>query len=252
MPLLPLLRDGPLRVKTLGVWFEGVTADGVLAFAAAVAAHESLTDLDVAGVDFPRELNALVDAATERRLSRLEVNECILDAVNVPALVRLLQRGSLTKLEVYNSPGFPHVDEASWPVLCTALRACRTLTHLKLGLIPHNGANHRTVTELLDAVAALPALSVLNFWGGRVLDSTAFGHALGALLAANMPSLHTLSVIACHLGEEGLVPLLDGLAANTNLRQLNCDVDNDLSEAFKRDRLDPALAALAARAQLDA
>jgi hypothetical protein len=49
-----------------------------------------------------------------------------------------------------------------------------------------------------------------------------------------------------------LVPLLDGLAANTNLRQLNCDVDNDLSEAFKRDRLDPALAALAARAQLDA
>jgi hypothetical protein len=252
-PLLPVLRNGPLRVKDLRVWFEGVSEDGALAFAPAVAAHESLIGLSVDCVDFARGVNALVNAATERRLSRLEVNECVLDAEFIPALARLLQLGSLTKLEVFNCDWF-HNAEESVPMLGAALRACTTLTHLKLGLIPFNGASHRTVTELLDAAAALPALSVLELLGGidGVLDISAFGRALGALLRANLPSLRTLRVLTSLPGEEGLVPLLDGLAANTNLRQLNCDVDNDLSEAFKRDRLDPALAALAARAQLDA
>jgi hypothetical protein len=84
-----------------------------------------------------------------------------------------------------------------------------------------------------------------------MLDTAAFGHALGALLAANLPSLHTLRATACNLGDEGVAALLDGLAANTHLRELDCRF-NDLSDAFERDRLTPALAALAARANLDA
>jgi hypothetical protein len=43
---------------------------------------------------------------------------------------------------------------------------------------------------------------------------------------------------------------LSGLAANTHLRHLECTL-NDRSEAFQRDRLAPALAALAARAEHD-
>jgi Leucine-rich repeat (LRR) protein len=74
---------------------------------------------------------------------------------------------------------------------------------------------------------------------------------LGALLSANLPSLRTLSVTGCNLGDEGLALLLDGLAANTHLRKLDCPL-NDPSEAFKRNRLDPTLAALAARARFDA
>jgi hypothetical protein len=55
----------------------------------------------------------------------------------------------------------------------------------------------------------------------------------------------------CQLGDRDLAPLLDGLAANTHLRELECE-DNDPSEEFERDRLEPALAALAARANRDA
>jgi hypothetical protein len=77
------------------------------------------------------------------------------------------------------------------------------------------------------------------------------GQALGALLAANMPSLRTLMVDCCNLGDEGLEQLLVGLAANTHLRVLSCDGNNP-SEAFERDRLIPALDALAARANNDA
>jgi hypothetical protein len=62
--------------------------------------------------------------------------------------------------------------------------------------------------------------------------------------------LRTLNVNDCGLGDDGLAPLLDGLAANTHLRWLDCR-DNEPSEAFERDELMPALAALAARAEFD-
>jgi hypothetical protein len=116
---------------------------------------------------------------------------------------------------------------------------------------PHDADRH-VITELLDAAASLPALSVLDVSNSRVSDKAATGRAFGALLSADLPSLHTLDVSRSGLGDEGLAPLLDGLASNTHLRQLDCLMHNDLSEAFKRDRLDPALAALAARAELNA
>jgi hypothetical protein len=117
-------------------------------------------------------------------------------------------------------------------------------------LNPDGGATRRTITELIDAAASLPALSELSFWCSDFQEKAATGQALGALLAANLPSLHTLGVDCCYLGDEGMAPLLDGLAANTHLRTLDCQ-DNNLSAAFERDRLQPALAALAARAALD-
>jgi hypothetical protein len=136
-------------------------------------------------------------------------------------------------------------------VLCAALRDCRTLTHLRVSLNPPDGANRRTVAELLDAVSALPALAVLDLSVSRVQDTTSFGHSLGALLSANLPNLRTLCLRYCGLGDEDLAQLLDGLAANTHLRLLDCGYNNQ-SEAFQRDRLEPALAALAARTELDA
>jgi hypothetical protein len=250
--LLPVLRNEPpygrLRVVALYVLSGG--AD-VIPLAAALAAHESLQELIIENVHAAREVNALVDAATERRITQLVMHDCVTDAETVTALARLFQRDSLTKLDV-TAGGFPRAQEESMPGLCTALRACRSLTHLTLCLLPPNNANHRTVTELLDAVAALPALSVLDLWGGIVQDTTAFGHALGALLRANLPSLRTLNVEDCRLGDEGLAPLLDGLAANTHLRELVCVADNLSSVAFLFERLTPALVALAARRELAA
>jgi hypothetical protein len=254
--LIPVLRNdapyGPLRISALSVGAPGFLGNGpvdpadMLALAAAVAAHESLKDLSIRGLQFAPGLKALVDVAAERRVSSLSINDCALDADTVPALARLLQRGSLTRLTV-SCNGFPSAQEESVPVLSAALRSCRTLTHLLLMLVPLHGATHRTVTELLDAAASLPALSELDLSDSRLQDTTAFGRTLGALLAANLPSLRTLRVTACGLGDEGVGPLLDGLAANTHLRELNCFVFNDLSEAFERDQLAPALTAVRER-----
>jgi hypothetical protein len=260
MELLPFLRNdppyGPMRASQVDVHSvvhvaEEVLAD-VLALAAAVASHESLKCLNLLQVHFVRGLNALVDAAAELRVSQLCVDgySCSLDAETPSALTRLLQHGSLTTLKVSNAD-FGDAPEKSLLELCAALRSCHTLTHLVLGLHPPLGISSRVVTELLGAVGSLPALSVLNLSDSLVQDTTAFGHALGALLGANLPSLHTLHVNFCLLGDEGLAPLLDGLAANTHLRELDCH-GNNLSEAFKRDRLWLALAALAARRRRDA
>lgn len=222
------------------------------ALAAAVAAHESLKGLDVYEVTFARGLNALVDAAATRRVSCFVMVECAFDAKTVPALARLLQCGSLTTLVVEGN-AFPHAPEESMPVLCAALRSCPTLTFLSVQLNPPGGATRCAVAELLDAAAALPALTELNLNFSTVQDTAqdnvAFGRALGALLRANLQSLRTLRVAACNLGDEGLAPLLAGLAANTHLRKLDCD-GNGPSDAFVRDRLYPALAALAARSAL--
>ncbi len=206
--LLSALRNeplyGPLRVSALEVGRPEQSsrraedaaefATQVYALAAAVAAHESLKRLslwELVDVQYATGLNALVDAAAQRRLSCLEIEGCALDSESIPALARLLREGSLTKLEVRFCPGFPHAQEASMPVLCAALRACRTLKYLVLCLNPPNGATHRNVTELLDAVATLPALAVLDLCGSSVqfYDETAAGRALGAFLGANLPSL---------------------------------------------------------------
>jgi hypothetical protein len=253
--LLPVLRNdppyGPLRLSAVEVSFSGeVAAADLLALAAAIRAHEPLKRLSVSKADFARGPNALLKIAAERRLSWVTLGErCVLDAESIPALARLLQRGSLTQLEV-NCDGFPHAQDASVPVLCAALRSCPTLVCLKLALRPPNDADRRTVTDLLDAAAALPALASLNLRWSAFQDGAAAGHAFGALLGANPPSLRTLDVSCCRLGDEGVAALLPGLAANTHLHNLHCGY-NSMSEAFKRGQLRPALAALAARTQLN-
>jgi len=244
--LLSWLRNFPpvLRIQELRVHCEGMTAADSHALAAAMAAHEPLKGLTLTALQSAPGLNALMNVAVDRRFSRLTLTDCVLDAETVPLLARLLQRGSLIKLEVACA-GFLHAQEAS-TLLCAALRTCRTLTQLELQLRPPN-ATGRIVTELLDAAASLPALSVLDLSGSRLKDDAAdAGRALGALLAANMPSLRALRVKSCRIGDEGMAALLDGLAANTHLRRLGFR-HNNLSDAFKRDRLEPALAALTAR-----
>ena len=221
--LIPVLRNDPpygsLRVSVLQI-------DGVFAaheaivpdLAAAAASHEWLNRLLLSGADSARTVNALVDAAAQQSISWLELNECSLDAESVSALARLLQRGSLIEFNV-DCDGFPHAQEA---LLCAALRTCSPLKYLRIALNPEGGANRRTVAELLDAAAALPALEVLSLDDSVFEDRAAAGHALGALLRANLPNLRSLHLEGCLLEDDGMEPLLDGLEANTHLRQLAC------------------------------
>ena len=254
--LLPVLRNdppyGPLRVGVLhAAARDDVAADVALAFAAAVAAHESLKVLILMFVHVARGLNAVIAAAAERRVAQLSLDRCMMDAESIPALARLLHGGSLTKLTVI-CDDFPDVPEASLLELCAAIRACRTLTHLKLNLRPVGHENDRAITELVCAAATLPALSELDLCKCSMMhDAAAAGQALGALLAANLPSLRMLRVNDCQLGDHGLGLLLDGIEANTHLRDLDCR-DNDVSVGFQRDMLFPLHAMLVARRELDA
>ena len=248
--VLPVLRNdppyGPLRVRGLAAFTAGDDNADVLALAAAVAAHETIEGLSLSHMDFTRGVNALVDV---RRFIWLSLQNCVLDTESLPALARVLHRSSLDTIDI-TCAEFPVAHEAGMLELSAAVRACRTLTHMKLLLNPPNGASRRTVTELLDAVASLPALSHLNLRDSSVQDSLAFGRALGALIGANLPSLSALVVSGCRLGDEGMAALLDGLAANTHLRGLDCR-RNDLSEEFRRDRLKPAMMELLARSDGD-
>jgi hypothetical protein len=126
----------------------------VLALAAAVASHESLTRLEVERVDFAAGLNALVDAAAERRVSSLTIRDiCRCDAETVRAITRLLQRGSLTYLDL-SFAGLLRAPEASVLELCAALRACHMLTYLRLLIRPFDDANPRVVTWTILATSA--------------------------------------------------------------------------------------------------
>ena len=257
------LRYGPLRVSQLDVVFESDEDDdddddddgdddelevNVLALAAAVAAHEPLKGLILRELKLAPGLNALMDAAAERRISRLTIGlGCFQDAESVPALARLLRRNSLTKLEVFCDGFAPESSQELW----SALRACSNLTLLRFRLRPPGGASRDVVTGLLDAAATLPALAELDLWDSNVQDKVATGRALGALLAADSPSLRTLRLNSCRLGDQGLTPLLIGVAANMHLRVLECCDENQLSAAFERERVVPVLNALEARMELD-
>lgn len=251
--LLPCLRNdppyGPLRISAVQVLpGRPVSAHGdVLALAAAMAAHESLKGAKLSmDRTFAPGLNAVLDAAAKQRFTWLCLDEYVdTDAETVPALARLLQRGSLTKLEVC-CDGFPLASHASVLELCAALRACRALTHLTLFACPLERAHHRSVAAVLGAAAALPALCELSLRGWRVQNTAVFGLALAALLAANLPSLRSLRVPDCGLGDDGMAPIMFFLEANTHLRELDCG-GNNLSEKFVRGCVAPARTALRGR-----
>jgi hypothetical protein len=81
-----------------------------------------------------------------------------------------------------------------------------------------------------------------------------FGHripALSTLLLADAPALQTLRINACMLEDAGLGPLFDALPRNTHLRELHCG-NNNMSDAFARERLLPAVRANASLRELQA
>ena len=103
----------------------------------------------------------------------------------------------------------------------------------------------------MRAFTGHPSLRNLRLPGNTPPDQAAAGAALGALVAANAPALRILQVHNSNLGDAGMSPLLDALAQNTHLRELNC-CNTGMSEAFARDRFLPAIRANASLRKLDA
>jgi hypothetical protein len=234
---------GPLRLGHLRADLRDEEEAGVVAFAADVALHASLSGLELedAPLDTPAALDAVVDAALARRMHTVDLYECGLSATSAPALARLLGSDALTTLACWNMDLLEDAPAAR--VLAAALRANCTLTSLKL----YNAgvfADPADAAELLAALHGHPSLRVLDLGNNRAdaAHREAVGAALGALVAANTPALTQLDVSWCRLGDHGLRPLFEALPANTHLRELNCS-DNNMSDAFVAGVLLPTLRA---------
>jgi hypothetical protein len=235
----------PLRIRELHV--ETRTADAALhAFTAALAVHAwplpSLR-LDRAELSPPAVLDALVDAALANRLAGVSFWSCGLSPeTSVPSLARLLGGSALTSLEIYNRVGAPHwlPDAHAAALLGGALRSSGVLQHLTLDVdLWRDGF---VVMALLTSLVAHPSLRGLDLSANEVAPEHAAsaGTALFALVAANAPALGELELSDCNLGDAGLRPLFEALPRNTHLRALRC-AGNDMSEAFARDVLLPAV-----------
>jgi hypothetical protein len=255
--LCAMLRNEPpfglLRADGVSLHvFGAARPEQVLDVAAAVAANVWVKTLIVYTLELdPAVLNALLDAAFVRRLADLALRSCRLTTENVTVLTRLLHCGSLTRLDISYYGQSSLLGEQAMVQLGAALRGARSLMCLWLSGI--DLFQYASYGAVLDAVPELPALTKLNLALNQIrppASRAAAGRAMGALLAADPPSLRVLNVMFCGLRDDGMAPLLDGLAANTQLRQLRCDDsahNGAVSDAFWRDRLAPALAALAAR-----
>ncbi len=198
-----------------------------------------------APLNLPAALDAVVDITLQLRLSYVELYECRLTPASAPALARLLGGNALRTLVVEGEPSHL-LDEPAALLLGNALRANTTVTSATFTYV-------RLFDEPAAAAALLGALtghrslrnidvSCNSVDGPAALAVPAAGAALAALVAANAPALHELSLRSCWLGDAGLAPLVDALPHNTHLRVLDCSV-NELSEAFKRDRLLPVVRA---------
>jgi hypothetical protein len=233
-----------LRVRHLYVDFpEGdEDAAGVVAFAADVAAHESLTGLflEEAPLHVPAALDAVVDAALARRLHIVSLRNSHLTPASMPALVRLLSSDALTTLKCSR---MDLLDAPAASMLAAALRANSRLTSLTLnyaGVFDDTAAG----AELLGALTGHISLQVLHLRHNDVAaeNRAAAGAALGALVAANAPALTYLNIPCCALGDIGLRPLFEALPQNTHLRTLYC-YGNGMSKASARVVLLPAVRA---------
>jgi hypothetical protein len=238
---------GPLRMRMLHV-FGVEDAVAVRSFAEDAAAHASLTGLDLnwAPLNEPAALDAIVDMALECRLTYLELYECGLSPASAPALARLGAGGALETLALVGELSLL-LDEPAAVLLGNALRANTTLTSVtfkRASLFSDAAA----AAALLGALTAHPSLEKLdisdNFFIERPTPAglAAAGAPLGALVAANAPALRELRLEGSGLTDAGLGPLVDALPANTHLRVLRCNY-NGSSEAFKRERLLPAVRA---------
>jgi hypothetical protein len=253
LPARRLLRNeppfAPLHVRS----FEFAAGGGddlheaaVLALTADLASHAHLRrlTLNFTPLDTAAAQDAVVDVALTRRLTNVTLRWCSLSPDSAPALVRLIGGGALSELDLCDDE-VALLDIPAALALGNALRASSTLTALSLALMPmHLWHEPAAATALLGALTGHPSLRslIISHNGAGPASRDQAGAVIAALLAANAPALRELEVSSCWLLDAGMGPLFDALPANTHLRTLVCG-RNELSDAFVRERLLPAVRA---------
>jgi hypothetical protein len=225
------------------------------AVVARLALQASLMRLDLwyVQLDSQPALNAVVDLAISQ-LQCLQLWDCRLSPASLPALTRLLERGSgsaggsLTELVIYNNNN-PLLVGAGVPAFCAALRASRlvklTLRQLRLFVSLEDGL------AVVAACTGHPTLRELDLSWNHVdaVVLPAVGAALAALVAANS-ELQTLDVNYCILGDDAARPLFAAVAGSTRLRTLDWRGSN-ISAECAREAVLPAIQANTSLRYLD-
>ena len=232
----------PLRVHELLLAGQRGHRTDVAALAADVDVHASLTRVTLAccTLDVVPESLQLADALTARGVSAIDFQFC--EFGNEPcsdALARLLRGGGLRALTLRGRVWLG--DVADVEVLCAALRANASLALLELaetGMWRHPPA----AAALYAALTAHPSLRTLRLLEEHAAPTQAevVSAALGALVAANSPTLTSLCISHAARDDVSLGALLAALPQNEHLQELAIDIA-DISEADARDSLLPAV-----------
>ena len=196
-------------------------------------------------------IDTVVDAALARGLESIRFVSCDLDPTFVPAVVRLVNGGTLKSLAIEQ---IQHLFNASGMALfADAVRASSTLTKLVMcgNIINHDVEHIPVLLGALTGHCSACTLRICDNCKSLECRTYALRAALGALVAANAPALTELDVSDLSLGDVTIRPLLDALAVNTHLRKL--DVwGTAMSVEFTRDVLLPAVHANTGLRQLTA
>jgi hypothetical protein len=216
-----------------------------------MSTHASLAFICLNGISLntPAVLGAVCAAALACQLRVMKLERCGLSPASVPALAHLIRDGSLTSICIDND-GKQLLDEPGAVQLADAIATNRQLLRLQLRetKLWRDAAAAATVFHALTGHVSLCDVDVgIN----KPKDHAAAGAALGALVAANAPALHTLHVSCSIFGDTGLGPLADALPRNTYLRHLSC-YNTGMSEAFARERFLPAVQANTSLCELEA
>ena len=231
-----------LRLRELRLSGESLFAiSDVATLPADLVAHPSLRELTLldAQLGVPTGvLDELVDAALALRLTKLNLQSCVgVTAASAGALQRLLRGDALLELKV-SGRGKQLLNAHAADLLADALRSNSTLTSLEL----YNVDLWRDIeaaTTLFEALIGHASLTSIHLNGHESHGAAAaIGELIGALVEADAPSLRELDVSSNELGDDGMLPLVDALPANTHLRWLRCG--NGMSGVFARERLKPA------------
>ena len=253
---------GPLRMYGLAIERDASGAD-FRAILPELTRHRSLSALYVhtfGETPLPTdEVDLVVDAALAARFETLHFYQCGLTPSAASVLARLLSSPALTDLGFLSDGGTePLLDGPGYALLADALRGNRTLRKLVLRSVVWLDAAAE-VPALFDALTGHASLRSLECseivlaavagddyedLTGAALDaaSAVFGHAIGALVAADAPALEKLKISFVDSGTDVLGPLVDALPSNVHLQELRLS-HNDLTPMFAEQRLLPAVRA---------
>ncbi len=188
---------GPLRITNVLAHLRDVQDTGLLeTFAADVAAHPALAELRLSRVRLATldALDAFVDAAVAKKLTAIWFDQSLLPSALSPSLSRLTGIAELRSLSFTSNLLLEDESSSFAGVLAEALRGNTTLTSVALEhyhTVRSDPAGDAELLRVLIGHARLQELRLLRVDANRN-GSALIGAALGALVAANAPSLRQL------------------------------------------------------------